>query len=172
MLDENEFLSPYGIRALSKFHDQHPYVFYVHGQAHTVVGILPPGFSFLMQADLLKPIAFKPEEEAPSNHGFEYLVGLARLKPGVTFSQARSQMDVLVARLRKEFYDEGWGVTMTPLLEEMTGDVRPALMVLLGAVGCLLLLLRQRRQSPPLGGAPARDRAAPSARARAHQHSS
>jgi hypothetical protein len=36
MLDENEFLSPYGIRALSKFHDQHPYVFHVDGQAHTV----------------------------------------------------------------------------------------------------------------------------------------
>jgi putative ABC transport system permease protein len=112
----------------------------LNGQAHTVVGILPPGFSFLMPADLLKPIAFKPDEEAASNHGFEYLIGLARLKPGVTFSQARSQMDVLVTRLRKEFYDEGWGVTMTPLLEEMTGDVRPALMVLLGAVGCLLLL--------------------------------
>ncbi len=112
----------------------------LNGQAHTVVGILPPGFSFLMPADLLKPIAFKPEEEAPSNHGFEYLIGLARLKPGVTFAQARSQMDVLVTRLRKEFYDDGWGVTMTPLLEEMTGDVRPALMVLLGAVLCLLLL--------------------------------
>ncbi len=36
MLDENEFLSPYGIRALSKFHDKHPYVFYVDGQPHTV----------------------------------------------------------------------------------------------------------------------------------------
>jgi hypothetical protein len=36
MLDENEFLSPYGIRALSKFHEQHPYVFHVGGQAHTV----------------------------------------------------------------------------------------------------------------------------------------
>ena len=36
MLDENEFLSPYGIRALSKFHDRHPYVFHVGGQAHTV----------------------------------------------------------------------------------------------------------------------------------------
>jgi putative ABC transport system permease protein len=112
----------------------------LNGQAHTVVGILPPGFSFLTPTDLLKPIAFKPEEEAPSNHGFEYLIGLARLRPGVTFAQARSQMDVLVTRLRKEFYDDGWGVTMTPLLEEMTGDVKPALMVLLGAVGCLLLL--------------------------------
>ena len=112
----------------------------LNGEAHTVVGILPPGFSFLTAADLLKPIAFKPEEEAPSNHGFEYLVGLARLKPGVTFAQARAQMDALVTRLRKEFYDDGWGVTMTPLLEEMTGDVKPALMVLLGAVLCLLLL--------------------------------
>jgi putative ABC transport system permease protein len=93
-----------------------------------------------MPADLLKPIAFTPEDESAKNHGFEYLVGMARLKPGVTFAQARSQMDTLVTRLRKEFYDEGWGVTMTPLVEEMTGDVRPALMVLLGAVGCLLLL--------------------------------
>jgi len=36
MLDENEFLSPYGIRSLSKFHEQHPYVFHVHGQEYRV----------------------------------------------------------------------------------------------------------------------------------------
>jgi len=76
----------------------------LNGEAHTVVGILPPGFAFFRPVDLFKPIAFTPEQAAPSNHGFEFLIGVARLKPGVSFAQARSELDATATRLRKDFY--------------------------------------------------------------------
>jgi putative ABC transport system permease protein len=112
----------------------------LNGAAHTIVGILPQGFAFLQPADLLKPIAFTPEDAAPANHGYEYLVGVARLKAGVTPAQARSELDALSTRLRTEFYETGWHAYMTPLLEEIAGDLRPILYILLAAVGCLLLI--------------------------------
>jgi len=112
----------------------------LNGEAHTVVGILPPGFAFYRPVDLFKPIAFTPEQSAPSNHGFEYLMGVARLKPGVTFAQARAELDATAARLRKDYYEEGWTILMNPLVEEVTGEVRPSLYILLAAVGCLLLI--------------------------------
>jgi putative ABC transport system permease protein len=112
----------------------------LNGEAHTVVGILPPGFTFLQPADMFKPIAFTDEQKDPKNHGFEFLRGVARLKQGMTFAQARAGLDTLQARLRKEFYDEGWGVDMVPLLDQVAGDTRPMLYILLAAVGCLLLI--------------------------------
>jgi putative ABC transport system permease protein len=112
----------------------------LNGEAHTVIGILPPGFSFFQLTDLLKPIAFTPEQMNPTNHGFEFLTGVARLREGMTPAQARAGLDTLQARLRTEFYDQGWGVVMTPLLEQIAGDVRPMLYILLAAVGCLLLI--------------------------------
>src|SRR5262245_43386557 len=112
----------------------------LNGEAHTVVGILAPGFTFLQPADMLKPIAFTPEQMDPRNHGFEFLRGIARLKQGMTFAQARAGLDTLQARLRKEFYDEAWSVDMVPLLDQVAGDVRPMLYILLAAVGCLLLI--------------------------------
>jgi putative ABC transport system permease protein len=112
----------------------------LNGENHTVVGILPENFLFFRPADLFKPIAFTPEQSGPDNHGNEYLIGVARLREGTTLAQARSEMDGIVARLRPEFYVAGWDVRMVPLLEEMTGEVRPALLVLMAAVGCVLLI--------------------------------
>jgi len=112
----------------------------INGEAHTVVGVLPPGFAFFRPVDLFKPIAFTPEQAAPANHGFEFLGCVARLKPGVTFARARAELDVTAARLRDQFYEEGWTILMNPLVEEVTGEVRPTLYLLLAAVGCLLLI--------------------------------
>src|SRR5262249_29901577 len=55
-------------------------------------------------------------------------------------AQARAEMDGIVARLRKDFYSAEWNVTITPLLDELTGDIRPALWTLAAAVGCVLLI--------------------------------
>jgi len=112
----------------------------LNGEAHTVVGVLPPGFAFFRPVDLFKPIAFTAEQAAPANHGFEFLIGVARLKPDVTFARARAEIDATAARLREQFYEEGWTILMHPLIEEVTGDVRPILYILLAAVGCLLLI--------------------------------
>ena len=112
----------------------------LNGENHTVVGILPANFIFFRPADVFKPIAFTPEQSSPDNHGNEYLIGVARLKQSVTLEQARSEVDSLAARLRKDFYVEGWGVRLVPLLEEMTGEVRPAIVVLMAAVLAVLLI--------------------------------
>ena len=112
----------------------------LNGENHTVVGILPANFVFFRPADLFKPIAFTTEQSSPDNHGNEFLVGVARLRRAVTLEQARSELDGLAARLQKEFYVSGWGVRMVPLLEEMTGELRSALLVLMAAVFCVLLI--------------------------------
>src|SRR6185503_16171052 len=78
----------------------------LNGESHTVVGVMPPGFMFFQPADLYKPIAFTVEQAAPSNHGNEFLIGVARLGQGVTLAQAGSQMEGVASRLRKEFYVE------------------------------------------------------------------
>jgi putative ABC transport system permease protein len=115
-------------------------------ERYTVVGVtpaaMPPGFAFANRIDLFKPIAFTPEDLAPDRHGYEYLFGVARLKEGVGVDLARGELDRVADRLRPEFYEDGsdWGVIVTPLRDELVGDIRPAILILFGAVGCVLLI--------------------------------
>jgi putative ABC transport system permease protein len=129
-----------------------------NGENHTVVGILPPGFAFLQPVDVFKPIAFTTEQMSPDNHGNEFLIGVARLKIGVTLDRARAEMDGLAARLRQDFYVAGWSVTLSPLREEMTGEIRPALLILMSAVGCVLLIACSNVANLLLARATARQR--------------
>ena len=69
----------------------------------------------------------------------------ARLKPDATLERAQAELEVLTARFKRDFPDDypaadGWNATMIPLTERVTGEVRPALLVLLGAVGLVLLI--------------------------------
>ena len=112
----------------------------LNGEAHTVVGVMPAGFMFFRPVDLYKPIAFTTEQKDPSNHGFEYLIGVVRIKDGVSMAQARAALESTAEVLRKNYYEPGWGAFMRPLLDEVAGDTRPMLYVLLSAVGCLLLI--------------------------------
>jgi hypothetical protein len=62
---------------------------------------------------------------------------VARLKPGVDVKQAQAEMDTISQRLAQQYPadDKGWGALVMPLREDMVGDVRPALLVLLGPSG-------------------------------------
>jgi predicted permease len=102
--------------------------------------VLPAGFQFTQPIDLYKPEAFTPEQSGPDNHGNEYLVGVARLKPGVTMAQAKAQLASLGEKLQKQFYPEGWRPYMVPIRDEIVGDLRPALLMLNAAVACVLLI--------------------------------
>ena len=74
--------------------------------------------------------------------GGRWFVTIARLRPGVTVEGARAEMDGIAAQLEKEFpeRDAGWGVTVAPLHGDLVRDVRPALLVLMGAVALVLLI--------------------------------
>jgi putative ABC transport system permease protein len=121
-------------------------------QSFTVVGVMPPGFAFPVASpapQLWTTLAQDAETSDPKSkpmtaqRGATFLRIVARLKNGVTISQARSQMDVLAASLAKQFPDDDGNRTstmLTPQLEDLIGDVRPALIILLAAVGCILLI--------------------------------
>ena len=67
---------------------------------------------------------------------------VARLRPGVDVKQAQAEMNTISSRLEQQYPadDKGWGAIVIPLHADMVSDVRPALLVLLGAVGFILLI--------------------------------
>ena len=116
---------------------------YLSGHAATVLGVLPEGFGFAGDNEVWRPLAL--DRANPQNRGSHYLEVVARRKPGVNFAQAAADLDAFAKRLLKEypsFYDvsSGWNVFAVPLQDELVGPVRPALLVLLGAVAFVLLI--------------------------------
>src|SRR6266478_6832710 len=115
-------------------------------RACTVVGIMPAGFRFPAISEdeqIWIPLAQDPLfgswMDRRSGH---WLRVTGRLKPGISMAQAQAELDTLSARLAKEFPAEnrGWAIRMMPLQEMMVGDVRMALLALLGSVGLVLLI--------------------------------
>jgi putative ABC transport system permease protein len=112
----------------------------LQGENHAVVGVMPPGFSFLDKTvDIWLPVGFSAEARTPRGR---WLSTVARLKPGVTFEQAQRDMTRVADDLTKQFpdFNTGWTARVVPLREQLTGDVRPALYVMLGAVAFVLLI--------------------------------
>ncbi|HEX8282764.1 MAG TPA: ABC transporter permease [Pyrinomonadaceae bacterium] len=113
----------------------------LNGEPHTVVGVMPPRFQFPSRLDeLWVPIALTPEQAA--NRGRHYLEVVARLKPGVTVERAQAEMSTIAARLQQQYPQQNTnlGATVETMHEHLVGDIRPALLVLLGAVGFVLLV--------------------------------
>jgi predicted permease len=114
----------------------------LNDESYRVVGVMPAGFHFPDPDDQLwVPIAFTPKQLG--DHGRHYLRILGRLKPGVTLTEAQSQMAALAARLTRQYPDSntGVGVQLIPLHDQVVGNVRPALLVLMGAVFLVLLMV-------------------------------
>ena len=113
----------------------------LNGETYTVVGVMPAHFQFPTSDDALwAPIALTPEDAA--NRGRHYLQVLARLKPGISLEQAQTEMSTIAARLAQQYPDSNTdlGAAVTSLHEQLVGDIRPALLILLGAVGLVLLI--------------------------------
>jgi putative ABC transport system permease protein len=109
-------------------------------QPYSVVGVMPEKFRFPSFAEAWVPLGWTNEERAVrGNHN--YLV-IARLKSGVDVTQAKSELATISSRLEQLYPedDKGWGATVVPLREQLVGDVRTALLVLLGAVAFVLLI--------------------------------
>jgi putative ABC transport system permease protein len=105
----------------------------------TVVGVMPPGFRFPEISELWVPLALTPQTFTRTDHG---LNSIARLKDGVTFGAAQLEMDNIALRIEQQnpVTNEGLGVRVTSLHDYLTGDYREALLILLGVVGCVLLV--------------------------------
>jgi putative ABC transport system permease protein len=115
-------------------------------RAFTVVGILPASFHYpdgsprqeiwisAAQDPLIGPLLTRP--------GVRALGGIGRLKPGISVAQAQAEMDTLGARLAKEFpaQDSGFTIRIQPYRQAVVGNVKSALLILLGAVGLILLI--------------------------------
>jgi len=115
------------------------------GTSYTIVGVLPAGFRYLgRDYDVFVPVglwvANNPYLLDRGNHtGF---FGMGRLRPGVSLAAAQSEMQAIGASLQREYpkTNTNVGVRATPLAAQLVSAVRLTLLVLLGAVGCLLLI--------------------------------
>jgi putative ABC transport system permease protein len=113
------------------------------GETYTIAGVMPRGMPFfdnLPEVELWTPISFaKDDNLATRNNHFINLVG--RLKPGVTVAQAQSDVSAIANAMAEiEPANKGIGAQIVPLQEQIAGDSRMALLVLLGAVGFVLLV--------------------------------
>src|SRR5438876_591928 len=113
----------------------------LNGESFTVVGVMPRTFQFPTRRDQLwVPIAFNAKEAG--ERGNHYLEVIAGMKPGVTLAQAQAEMTTIATRLQQQYpqTNTSVGAVVTPLHEHVVGDIKPALLVLLGAVAFVLLI--------------------------------
>jgi predicted permease len=111
------------------------------GETYTVVGVLPDSLdSIYPDLKLVTPLAPSPDEASGrSRHNFQVL---ARLKPGATIAELRSQLDTLSARLGSSYpdSDKGWSIHAKTTKDGIVGDSRTPLLILLSATGLVLLI--------------------------------
>ncbi|OLD20590.1 MAG: hypothetical protein AUJ01_03950 [Acidobacteria bacterium 13_1_40CM_3_65_5] len=115
----------------------------LNGSGYTVVGVLPAGFVFpFRDAEIAVPLSIESDPRVP-DRGAGFLRVVARLKPGVSLTAAKTNLDAIAARLRRDYPDANAkkiGVNLFPLDREIVGDARSLLLTLLGAVALLLLV--------------------------------
>ena len=115
----------------------------LNGKSYTVIGVMAEGFKFPSRAEMWVPVGQLSGEASWQQRGnHPGLYGVARLKPGVSFEQAKAEMDMIGANLSKQYTDSnaGNGIGVRPLIEIYVGDVRRALWVLFAAVAFVLLI--------------------------------
>ncbi len=113
----------------------------INSKTHTVIGVLPPGVEYPeLRREVWTPLALDPNRM--EERGGHFLNVIARLKPGVSVQSAQAEMDAIARRLEQQYPDNNTnvGVLIMSLHGHLVGDVRRALLVLLGAVGFVLLI--------------------------------
>lgn len=117
----------------------------INGRSYTIVGVMPPGFDYPPQSEMWTPLAFTEAQLAPNARGNHSLIGLARIKPGLTFEQADADMDRVTRQIAvnapnfpyKNFH---FRILIQPILEDLVGGIRPAMGMLMGAAIMVLLI--------------------------------
>ncbi len=119
----------------------------LNGESITILGVMPEDFRWFIKenslvgkpAELWLPIKF---DERYRNSGGRFISAAARLKDGVSVEQAQAELSGIAARLERERpqRNTGWGATVVPVREQFAGEIKTALLVLLGAVAFVLLI--------------------------------
>jgi putative ABC transport system permease protein len=111
----------------------------LNGRPHPVLGVMPPKFRYPDEVDVWQLLQWDLTLHSRAAH---FMESVARLAPDTTIDQAQRAVDVLALRLQSEFpaTNKAWSTRLIPLLDEQLGYYRPALMVLVGAVGLLLVI--------------------------------
>jgi putative ABC transport system permease protein len=116
----------------------------LNGESYPVVGILPASFDDAISTAASAPHAqlwisgIEPFEEGRESHNYQVI---ARLRSGITLEQAQAEMDTIARRIELHYPESrGWGVALVRLHDQVVAYTRPALLVLLGAVGLVLLI--------------------------------
>jgi putative ABC transport system permease protein len=114
------------------------------GQPYVVAGVMPAEFQFPLDTqpvDLWTTIAVEGAE-SQAERGSHFLRVIGRLRSGATYATANAETAEISARLEKQYQDTNghWGMALQPAIQELVGNVRPALLMVLGAVGFLLLI--------------------------------
>ena len=111
---------------------------------YTVVGVMPASFRFTWdeEVDVLVPLALSADDLSAAGRKNRGLETLARLKPGVSVPQAQAAMDTLARHLEQEYpdADQGWGIKVEPLHDAYHRHVQTPLLIMVGAVLCVLLI--------------------------------
>src|SRR5436853_1900057 len=113
----------------------------LNAEPHIIVGVLPRDYSFIgVPAQLYVPLSFKADDNLNSHNNY-FMAMMGRLKPGITQAQAETDLQAVMQSIQSKFPEsKGQAFAATPLLEAVVGDVRRALLVLMGAVGFVLLI--------------------------------
>jgi putative ABC transport system permease protein len=111
-------------------------------QPYTVVGVLPPGFQVLQPADVFIPFVPWAKTLPDDRNWHPGIIAIARFKSNVSREQARTEMVAITKRLEQQYplYNTGVSADVVGLQEQMVKNVRPALVLLLGAVSFVLLI--------------------------------
>jgi predicted permease len=112
----------------------------IDGQSFLVAGVMPTSFRYPDFAQVWTPMAWTDKERAV--RGEHHYTVVARLKSGIALKQAQAAMNTISSRLEQLYPEDnkGWGAVVVPLHDDLVSDVRPALLVLLGAVAFVLLI--------------------------------
>jgi putative ABC transport system permease protein len=117
----------------------------LNGQSYSIIGVMPSNVKFLdFPVQIWIPLTFDTKQLSPEGRQFRALYVFGRLKPGVTLGQAQSEFAAISRRLEQRYpqADKGWDTTLISFQEFQIEDfyVRPALLLLMGAVGFVLLI--------------------------------
>jgi len=109
------------------------------GDDYTVVGIAPPALTLISGGDVWVPLTIDPAREIRLNH---VLFSVARLQPGISMPQAQAEMDTIASRIAGEYPEmKEWGVRLTTFHDTfVSAQLQAALLVLLAAVVCVMLI--------------------------------